>query len=144
MKVFAIRMKDEVYDKLRDFSKKQNMTVNDAIETLMNLHEKEFYEYEIFPYIPSKFVAMLINKFCEENGNIDVDMALNYLFLEKLITKARVGEIPNDVIEQMWKEIGEYKREIKRAKAKQYISKKKEAINDESEQQMKRLDDIIV
>jgi len=144
MKAVTIRMTDNVYSKLRELSKKQNMTINDTIATLMNLHENEFNGQEIFAYMPSEFVAMLIKHFCEENGDIDVSMALNYLFLEKLITRARVGEIPDNVIERMWNELGEYKKEIKRAKAKQYISQKKEKISDESEQQIKHLDKIIV
>ena len=144
MKAFTIRMMDGVYDKLRELSKEKGMTINDTIATLINLYEGSFSGMEVFAYTPSELVAMLIKKFCADNGDIDVNLALNYLFLEKLITRARVGEIPDDVILQMWKELKEYEKNIKSNRAKQYIKQQKEAISNASNQKMEQLDNVIV
>lgn len=122
-KLVGIRLADDVEQKLRELTKELG-TYNDTIKLLIERYEKGKIEF-----ILSENVMFLLKKFIEQNGDIEIDIALNYIILKFLITKVRVGKkLPNSTILEMWKELKSYEKEMINAIARRNEEQKEDEI----------------
>ena len=140
-KITTMRLDEEVSEELKKIREKEKKNINDTLKILIQKYYNKIDGSTFFK--PSELVYMLLKRFCEENGNISIDTALNYIVLKQLITKARTGEIPNEIIVNMWKEMSEYEKEIKRAKARVFVENQKKLIDEQKEEKLTMLDGLV-
>lgn len=140
-KITTMRLDEEVSEELKKIREKEKKNINDTLKILIQKYYNKIDGSTFFK--PSELVYMLLKRFCEENGNISIDTALNYIVLKQLITKARAGEIPNEIIVNMWKEMSEYEKEIKRAKARVFVENQKKLIDEQKEEKLAMLDGLV-
>lgn len=85
----------------------------------------------------------ILDIFREKNGDLDVDVAVNYAVLQILPTKIKLNDAPIDKISQFWKSYRKYEKMVKESTMQSFARRGIERAKKSSDRKIKELEEIL-